>query len=924
MELFAAFVLVCCLQGTYGQTTPINTGIYQWTAWSDWTGCNATCTKDNGVGQQNRTRRCLEDDNKVKLTFCQEPYTGDSDDEPSISMGHVIVKRGSSIDPSYVQTEVIKCQATDCPTPAGLVTQTMNTKNVVNGGWSQWSNWMGCTSGQSFQIRARACNSPEPLNGGLTCVGRATETTLCPTNIWSDWSAYTSCSVSCGTGQMSRSRTCSSGNNCVGTSTEQTTCSQPLCGTDGQWGPWSSFGECSATCAIGVHFRTRACDSPAPANGGQNCIGNSHDFQQCNLGECSIDGGWSNFTVMSCSVTCGIGVQTSFRTCTNPAPAHGGKNCVGSSHTFKHCQIAECATAGGWSDWSDWGSCNATCGFGYKTRSRKCDNPAPTVGGEPCHGSDTESQLCQGHGACPVDGGWSDYIELSCSTTCGSGVKASYRTCTNPAPANGGKNCTGSSHHFMLCHNADCPIDGSWSEWTQWKQCDKSCGNGTQSRSRKCTQPMPYNGGKDCEGVAMETQSCNTVECPIDGGYGPWSEWSLCSSTCGNGTTIRTRTCDSPVPKYGGKTCVGDFEEKQNCFLKECPIDGGWTPYVNQTCSVTCGTGTIVSVRTCSNPAPAFGGRSCQGSDHEQHTCVQKPCIIDGGWSDWSDWGSCDKSCDNGTQTRTRSCDNPVPQNGGQSCSGDAIETKHCFEKDCPIDGGWSSFKILPCSVTCGLGTEVALRECNNPEPKFGGKDCVGLSHNVTECQMPSCVVDGGWSEWTAFKLCGSVCGDGYTQRIRTCTNPVPANGGQNCTGESEKRTPCNSGPCPQDVPVCDKTQVLHVLHENHLFVTPRTPPCSNMDYISQEIMMKSVCNAPTDVALWKKGSVIRDMCESLPLYSPLTKIHKSYNTKEYGVVLDCYKNQLKYATETCDQGVHEIDVDLQNDDTWDYFTMTW
>ena len=40
-----------------------------------------------------------------------------------------------------------------------------------------------------------------------------------------------------------------------------------------------------------------------------------------------MDGGWSDFS--ACSKTCGDGTQT--RTCTNPAPAFGGEGCVGAS-----------------------------------------------------------------------------------------------------------------------------------------------------------------------------------------------------------------------------------------------------------------------------------------------------------------------------------------------------------------------------------------------------------------------------------------------------------------------------------------------------------------------------------------------------------------------------------------------------------------
>ncbi|XP_068570741.1 A disintegrin and metalloproteinase with thrombospondin motifs 2-like isoform X2 [Cebidichthys violaceus] len=55
---------------------------------------------------------------------------------------------------------------------------------------------------------------------------------------------------------------------------------------DGTWGTWSEFGQCSRTCGGGVHFRTRDCDNPRPANGGRTCMGATHQFQMCDTNEC--------------------------------------------------------------------------------------------------------------------------------------------------------------------------------------------------------------------------------------------------------------------------------------------------------------------------------------------------------------------------------------------------------------------------------------------------------------------------------------------------------------------------------------------------------------------------------------------------------------------------------------------------------------
>ena len=56
------------------------------------------------------------------------------------------------------------------------------------------------------------------------------------------------------------------------------------------------------------------------------------------------------------------------------------------------------------------------------------------------------------------------------------------------------------------------PVDGGWSD-DDWSECSAECGGGTQARNRTCTNPAPANGGADCVGEATEIQKCKTHFC---------------------------------------------------------------------------------------------------------------------------------------------------------------------------------------------------------------------------------------------------------------------------------------------------------------------------------------------------------------------------------------------------------------------------
>uniref|UniRef100_A0A673WCX6 Netrin receptor UNC5 n=1 Tax=Salmo trutta TaxID=8032 RepID=A0A673WCX6_SALTR len=109
-------------------------------------------------------------------------------------------------------------------------------------------------------------------------------------------------------------------------------------------------------------------------------------------------------------------------------------------------------------------------------------------------------------------------------------------------------------------------VNGGWSLWTEWSLCNVPCGRGVQKRSRTCTNPAPLNGGAFCEGMSVQKITCNAL-CPIDGGWEEWSAWTLCSVQC---ERQRRRECNDPPPRHRGKMCDGPSDTTENCTGGMC------------------------------------------------------------------------------------------------------------------------------------------------------------------------------------------------------------------------------------------------------------------------------------------------------------------------------------------------------------------
>lgn len=294
-----------------------------------------------------------------------------------------------------------------------------------------------------------------------------------------------------------------------------------------------------------------------------------------------------------------------------------------------------------------------------------------------------------------------------------------------------------------LCFNTvGSAVNGGWSGWSSWSGCAPGiCAGNQKIRTRTCTNPIPSTDGVYCNGDNAQQQ-----DCMVDGGFSEWSQWSQCGKPCGGSTVNRTRTCSNPKPTHDGKPCSGDLTQLKLECIWPCaigPVDGQWSYWSPwSSCPRTCGLpgGSIIKrTRQCNVPPPMNGGKACPGNDTETFRSCFTPCPVTGGFSLWSSWSPCSKTCGQGVRSKERTCTNPRPIHRGKKCSGEYLKRESCRVKDCPgaVNGGWTKFSAWQsCSEPkyCFQGVTKRMRMCTNPPPLNGGDECVGLAVEESEC----------------------------------------------------------------------------------------------------------------------------------------------------------------------------------------------
>jgi len=56
-------------------------------------------------------------------------------------------------------------------------------------------------------------------------------------------------------------------------------------------------------------------------------------------------------------------------------------------------------------------------------------------------------------------------------------------------------------------------VDGRYGEWEAWGPCDKECGYGMKTRTRSCNNPRPAGGGRQCTGQKDQRSRCRARSC---------------------------------------------------------------------------------------------------------------------------------------------------------------------------------------------------------------------------------------------------------------------------------------------------------------------------------------------------------------------------------------------------------------------------
>ncbi|KAL7080540.1 hypothetical protein ACQ4LE_000017 [Meloidogyne hapla] len=463
-------------------------------------------------------------------------------------------------------------------------------------------------------------------------------------------------------------------------------------------------------------------------------------------------------------------------------------------------------TDGNWSEWTSAEKqcpitqCQITGSIAIISQMRTCTAPAPNNGGKPCTGSNVRGVVCGGIAKSTICEGFTrqEYGDRLCTAIAHDQIRAD-RQLSGTSFLHATQPCK------IWCHVRDSELIRNKGQFPNGSPCgpDQHCVGGV-CLQLNCDGHALVQGKEDCPDeeslLQLASNGHKTVERKRESvKWEQWGQWSSCSLTCrisenNNGVQERNRKCRSPTQTE----CTGKSHEVRSCnppppICEPQPSYSEWSDWSNCS-SAECGqNGTRRRTRECQSG-------HCIEPLNEEENCKQIDCAH---WEEWGPWGDCniEKCGEQGQRTRHRNCSvEDYKGNSSMGCAGESFQNDTCISDtnsislDCPIKGGEASVDGQWGKWhPCSVSCGIGFQF---RERMCSDKPCPGGGKQARTCHAQDCsrVLNAPvWSDWSLWSACSHSCGQGLQQRYRRCLNGICPS--KEPLTESKR---CVLGPCPQ------------------------------------------------------------------------------------------------------------------------------